>query len=173
MNAAASIDDLVLRYLAAFGPATVADARTWSSLPGLRAVFERLRPTLRTFRDEAGRELFDVPDGPLPDPDTPAPVRLLPTYDNLLLSHDDRRRVANPSLQGGFWLRGSVLVDGFVAGTWRSDGTNGVLVMQLALFGSPPDAVRSEVEAEADRLLAFLAGDGERRLQHIHPERVA
>ena len=162
-----ALDGLVLRYLAAFGPATVADMRTWSWLPALRPVFERLRPGLQTFRDEAGRELFDVPDGPLPDPDTPAPVRFLPEYDNLLLSHDDRSRVANPALKGCPYLRGSVLVDGFVAGTWRSDPVDGVRVMQLARYVAWSDAELAEVEAEADRLLAFLAEGGERRVEHV------
>ena len=117
-------DEAVLRYLAAFGPATVADIRIWSRLTGLRAVIERLRPRLLTFRDERGRELFDLPDAPRPDPETPAPPRFLPEYDNILLSHDDRGRIVGdnrglsmPAGRGG--ELGSVLVDGFLGGMWR------------------------------------------------------
>ncbi len=134
LEANPSIDDLVLRYLAAFGPATAKDVQIWSWLTGIGEVLERLRPRLRTFRDEAGRELFDVPDGPLPDPDTPAPVRFLPEYDNLVLSHDDRSRVIDRRFGVDGWMRGSILVDGFVRGTWRHDTKQGVATMQIGLF---------------------------------------
>ena len=116
-----SIDHVVLRYLAAFGPATPKDVQVWSWWTGMREVLERLRPRLVTFRDENGRELFDVPDAPFPDPDTPAPVRFLPEYDNIALSHDDRTRVIDYRFSEDIWMRGSILVDGFVRGTWRID----------------------------------------------------
>ena len=114
----------MLRYLAAFGPASVADVTTWCRLTGLREVVERLRPRLVTFRDERGRELFDLPDAPRPDPTTPAPVRFLPEYDNVLLSHDDRSRFVRPEDREALahaWTigHGSVLADGFVSAVWR------------------------------------------------------
>jgi len=120
LPAEAPPDEMLMRYLAAFGPSTVADVRAWSGLRGAKEVVERLRPQLRTFRDERGRELFDVVGGSLPDPDTRAPVRFLPDYDNVLLGHEDRGRI----FEGGANLAGligqpAVLVDGFVAATWR------------------------------------------------------
>ncbi len=137
-----SIDEVVLRYLGAFGPATVADVSSWSRLTGMREVVERLRPRLRAFRDDRGRELFDLPDAPRPDPDTPAPSRFLPEYDNVLLSHADRSRFVRDERQGQPWtapiIHGTVLHDGTVAGTWhierdRAAGATTLVVVHAGL----------------------------------------
>ena len=153
-------DDLIVRYLRAFGPATVADARIWSRLAGLREVFERLGPRLRTFRDEKGRELFDVPDGPLPDADTPAPPRFLPEYDNLFLSHDDRSRIVHDGvrwsqrsvMQGRF---GTVLVNGFIGASWKILRENTNATLQIAPVVPLGKRDMDAVAAEGERLLAF------------------
>ncbi len=163
-----SAEDIVLRYLGAFGPATSSDIRTWSRLTGLREVVERLRPRLRTFRDERGRELFDLPDAPLPDPDTPAPPRFLPEYDNVLLSHDDRGRITGdlsgisiPSGTGSDY--GSVLLDGFLAGMWRITRDRGRATLTIEPAGTWLAADRSAVADEGARLLAFVANDASDR----------
>ncbi len=158
-----SVDDIVLRYLGAFGPATSSDLRTWCGLTGLREVLARLKPQLRTFRDERGRELFDLPDAPLPDPETPAPPRFFPEYDNALLSHadrtrivsdEDRKRLATPN----YVMPGTFLVDGYVAGTWRTEQGKDSARMTLHPLRPVPDRFRQDLEEEADRLLAFLTG---------------
>jgi hypothetical protein len=151
---------MVLRYLAAFGPATVADIRTWSWLTGLRDVVERLRPRLRTFRDERGRELFDVPDGPLPDPSTPAPPRFIADYDNVVLSHADRLRIVPPHVrQRVLWNWGAVLVDGFVAGTWTLPPPKGAADVEITMLAPLSAADVDAVLTEGARLRSFLAPD--------------
>jgi hypothetical protein len=157
-------DDAVLRYLAAFGPASVADIRVWSWLTGLRAVVDRLRPRLRTFRDEAGRELFDVEDGLLLDPDVPAPVRLLPQYDNIFLSHEDRSRILfeKMTVPDLVW-KGGVLVDGYISGAWRVRREKRQATMTIELVAPVSGAQRGELEAEATRAFAFVAADAETR----------
>lgn len=159
-------DETVLRYLAAFGPASSADVRTWSSLTGLREVLERLRPRLRTFRDERGRELFDVPDGPLPHPDTPAPPRFLPQYDNLTLSHADRARIISEEDRERLRTPNGVgpntfLIDGFVAGAWRIVRTKTAATLQIDPFRPLAAADRDELAEEGAHLLAFAAPDAE------------
>jgi hypothetical protein len=156
-----SPDRAVLRYLAAFGPATMGDVRTWSGLTGLREVIERLRPGLITFQDEKGRELFDLPDAPRPDPDMPAPPRFLPVFDNVVLSHADRGRIVSNEhrrrilSEEGFGL-GAVLVDGFVRGTWKlSKGGS----LEIRALDRLTRNERSAVAEEGARLLEFLAED--------------
>src|SRR5258705_3231083 len=152
--------------------------RAWSCSPRLKPVVERLRPRLRTFRDENGRELFDVPDGPLPDPDTPAPPRFLPTYDNLLLSHKDRSRMlgahdqwsVGPNQFDDVFRGGSVLIDGFVRAGWRVEREKGgrVTLSVIPVVALAPDDA-SAVAEEAGRLLEFLAANASERNVRIEP----
>lgn len=160
--AAPSVDEIVLRYLGAFGPAMVADAAAWSGLQAMREVFDRLRPRLRTFVDERGRELFDPPDAPRPDPDVPAPVRFLPEYDNALLSHADRSRFGVDEQRiRGLWqarpMRGSVLHDGDLKGAWvlDRDPGSGAVTMEVRHAGLAKRAAAA-VTAEGRRALRFL-----------------
>jgi hypothetical protein len=159
-----TLEDLVVRYLTAFGPASVRDVQVWCGLTRLREVVDGLGPRLRRFRTEDGAELVDVPEGPLPDPDTPAPVRFLAEYDNALLSYADRARVVDDGdhvlLQGGpgGWS-GTLLVDGRMRATWaaRRDGDTTVLSVRPSLRLSSDD--RAGVVGEGERLLEFLARD--------------
>jgi hypothetical protein len=162
---AADVDMLVLRYLAAFGPATPADAQYWSGVPGLAEVFERLRPRLRTVRDEEGRELFDVPRAPLPDPDVPAPVRFLPEYDNVTIGHKDRTRIVPegiPRFTEVGW--GSALIDGMVAARWRLFETKADARLRIEPFRRLTRDERDPTREEAARLAAFLAPETEVRV---------
>jgi hypothetical protein len=150
---------LITSYLRAFGPATRADLLRFSGLraAGISRALDRLQPELRSFRDEQDRVLFDLPRLPLPQADVPAPVRLLPKWDALLLSHDDRSRVLPPEYQAKVIRGGDVLatflVDGVVAGSWRlEDGK-----VKTEPFASLPRATRRELDDEARRLAAFLA----------------
>jgi Winged helix DNA-binding domain len=156
--------EMIRRYLAAFGPATPADATAWSGVGGLRAAFEKLRGELRVFRDEGGRELFDVPDGPLPDAETPAPVRFLPEFDNTLLGHRDRTRVIADEHRPRVYLiagrmLGTLLLDGFAAATWKIERTRGEAVVAIDPFRTISKAERKAIEPEAEALLAFTEPD--------------
>jgi hypothetical protein len=159
-----SLDRLVTRYLAAFGPASVRDAQAWSGLTRLREVFGRLRPGLHAFRDEQGTELFDLPGAPRPGPDAPAPVRLVAEFDNLVLSHADRARIiSEPNRQRMFTpngvFPGTVLVDGFAAGMWKITRSRASAALTIELFGPLSPRDRDAVTDEGGRLLAFAAPD--------------
>ncbi|MCE9595394.1 MAG: winged helix DNA-binding domain-containing protein [Planctomycetes bacterium] len=159
---------LIRRYLAAFGPASVADAQAWSGLAGLREAFERLRDELVVFRDERKRELFDLSDAPRPDEDTPAPPRFLPEFDNLVLAHDDRARVldaAHRSLVVTKNLRvlATFLVDGRVAGTWEVERKKMAATLVLAPFSKLAKSEREALSLEGERLLEFTDPDATSR----------
>jgi hypothetical protein len=157
---------LVLRHLAAYGPASVADIQAWSGLKRLKPVVEALRDRLVTFRDERGRELFDLPDAPRPGPDVPAPPRLLPEFDSLVLAHDDRSRIIRPEHRGeiatrNLRIRAVFLVDGIAGGTWTTERRRRRAVLRLQPFEPlPRDAVDGLV-AEAEALLRFLEPDAD------------
>jgi hypothetical protein len=159
--AAPSIDDVVMRYLGAFGPASAADVAAWSGLTGLREVLERLRPALRTFGDDRGRELFDLAEAPRPDPDTPAPPRFLPEYDNVLLSHADRTRFMSRDdrtpVSTARIVHGTVLHDGCVVATWHIERDHvrrhHTLIVEHARAINKRS--QSSIEAEGRRFVRF------------------
>ena len=164
LTADATLDDLVLRYLAAFGPASVMDVQAWCGLTRLKEVADRLGDRVVRFRNEAGRELLDLPDAPRPDPEVPAPVRFLPDFDNVLLSHADRTRIVGDEARqrlrspNGI-LPGTVLVDGMVAGTWSIERAKAAATLVVAPFGPLSRADRGAVADEGAALLAFGAAD--------------
>jgi winged helix DNA-binding protein len=164
LDAEPSIDDLVVRYLEGYGPAAVMDIQAWCGLTKLNEVVERLGSRLRVYADEAGRELFDVPDAPLPDADTPAPVRFLPEYDNSLLGYKDRTRVIgtearrrlDSDILGNF---STFLVDGFVAGRWKLTRERTAARITIEPVVRLSATARTNLTDEGGRLAAFLVPD--------------
>jgi len=156
------LDRLILRYLAAFGPATVADIQTWSGLTRLREVADQLKPGLRTFKDPSGNELLDLPDAPRPEEDTPAPPRFLPEYDNVLFSYADRNR-ANPAgneiplAPGNGGRCGTILIDGTFGATWQLDLKNTAATLLIRPFTTLSADNQTAITDEARKLLAFAA----------------
>lgn len=159
-------DALLLRYLEGYGPASADDMRAWSGLPrtAVKDAVERLRPKLAVFRDGTGagagkRELFDLPDAPRPDGDVPAPVRLIPEYDNVITTRADERFVAKADRPRVFLsalrIAATVLVDGFAAGTWKVEATKKAATLTVEPFKALSARVKKDVEAEAEALLKF------------------
>lgn len=162
VESGAQPDAMVLRYLGAFGPASIMDVQAWSGLTRLGPIVERLRPRLVAFRDESGRELFDLPDAPRPDADNPAPARLLPPFDNALLSHADRSRIISDdhrrrtaTLNG--MSPGAVLVDGFFRGSWRTERRKRAATLVVTPYARVSKKHSAQIEREALRLLDWLA----------------
>ncbi|MFI0373534.1 winged helix DNA-binding domain-containing protein [Actinomadura sp. 1N219] len=159
-----AIDELMLRYLAAYGPASAADAQTWSGLSASGEALDRLRPGLRVFADDKGRELFDLPDAPRPGEDVPAPARFLPEFDSLVLAHADRRRIIadahRPSLTTkNLRVRAVFLWDGFARGIWETEYKRKVATLRLRPFEPLPQAALDELTAEGESLLQFIEPD--------------
>lgn len=155
---------LVLRYLAAFGPASAADAQAWSGLGGLKGVLEELRPRLQVFRDERGRELFDLPDAARPEEDVPAPPRFLPEFDSLVLAHADRTRVLTDEHRGAvvtknLRVRATFLLDGVVRGTWSVTRRRATATLRIAPFEALPARDVDALVAEGEALLRFQEED--------------
>jgi hypothetical protein len=158
--------EVVRRYLAAYGPASVRDLQAWIGATRLGPVVKALRGELVVFRDEAGVELFDLPDAPRPDAGEPAPPRLLADFDTILLGHADRTRVITDDQRRRVFtingqIRSTFTVDGFVHGIWRlAAGTGtGTGTVTFHPFAEVPDRARTALTAEAERLLEFAAPD--------------
>jgi hypothetical protein len=157
---------LVRRYLAAFGPAASADLRAWCGLAGLPRAVAAVRDELVAFRDERGRELLDLPDAPRPDPDTPAPVRFLPAFDNAILGYHDRSRIVDDAHRG-LSVAGerAVLVDGRVAATWTVVADGGAGTVAVAPLRRFSRAERTAVAEEGRALAAFLSDGAHHRVR--------
>jgi hypothetical protein len=158
--ACATPDALILRYLRALGPATIKDAEAWLGLGGLAPAFERLSKTLAVVGGTARAPLYDLPDAPRPDPDTPVPVRFLPEWDSVVVTRADERVVAKSDrprvFLPGLRVAALVLVDGFAAGSWSVARTKKVATVTVEPFRSMTKAIQRELEAEARALAAFM-----------------
>ncbi len=163
------LEHLVRRGLAAWGPASAADLQTWCGLSGLGTVLKRLRPALATFTDERGRELFDLPDAPRPDPDVEAPARFLGEFDNMLLSYKDPSRVVSPEdrkrvITSNGLVRGTFTVDGFVHGQWQFDETKkGERSLSVEAFRPLSPLARAALVNEGQALLRFATTGADAR----------
>jgi hypothetical protein len=163
---------LVRSYLAAFGPATVRDAEAWLGGGGLGEVFEKLGPELGRFKDEHGRELFDLTDAPRPTGDEPAPVRLLPEFDNLVLAHADRTRVISDAHRKALTtknlrVRATVLVDGRVAAFWTLEKSRGTATVAIEPLGRLRAVNRKAILAEGEALAAFVEPKAKRHTARV------
>jgi len=168
LNDKSSVTTLVTRYLGAFGPATIMDAQAWSGLSRLAPVFEELRPSLSTFRDDKDRELFDLPDAPRPRDSQPAPIRFLPEFDNVLLAYRDRRRIIADEYKSRVYpnngmIQPTVLVDGFVEGKWKIVSNERKATLNVEAFRRLTKTERAAIEEEGELLLEFAASNSKAR----------
>jgi len=161
VSEAEGLRSLLLSYLRAFGPASVRDLQTWSGLTRLQPAVDALRAELVTLRDEQGRELFDVPDAPLPSAAVPAPVRFLPDFDNLVLGYQDRQRIIAEGhrpfvFPGNSMVLPTFLVDGFVQGVWKIERTKTGAILLIQPFEPLANTARQELREEGERLMQWV-----------------
>lgn len=158
--ACGALGPLVVRYLAAYGPATVKDAQAWSGLPNLEPAFASLGSKLITVPGPKGEPLYDLPDAPRPDGDTPAPVRFLPEWDGAIVTRADDRIVATADrprvFLPGLRVAALVLVDGSAAASWKVSATASKATLQIESFTTWPAAIRRAVSTEGEALLRFV-----------------
>jgi hypothetical protein len=152
---------LILRYLAAFGPATVADIQSWTGMRGIAELMAPIRSKLVTFKDERGRELFDLPKAPRPNADTDAPVRFLPEYDSVMIAHADRSRIVDDTFRKVLITKNLIvpatfLVDGRIAGTWKIERKKATATMMLAPLVPITKAAKAALQEEAEALVRFV-----------------
>jgi hypothetical protein len=170
-----SLESLILRYLKAFGPATISDIQTWSGLTKIRKVIEKLRLQLNTFFDEDGNELFDVPHAEFPDIDTPIPVHFLAEFDNILLSHKNRTRIIADEYRSRVFtvngiIKATFLIDGFVQGIWRIEQKGKSSTLIIEPFKSLLQVNKDELAIEGAKLMDFAAADSEfKNIQFLDP----
>lgn len=153
---------LLLQGLASIGPASTSDLRTWSGLAGIKEAMAPLVPDLKVFRDESGRELYDLPNAPRPKADTPAPVRFLGEFDNVFLSHADRVRIIGDANATKYAVGKNgrrlycFLIDGFVGGIWKPTSARGMVLIDVQPFADLTPKLRREVEREAEALAELI-----------------
>jgi hypothetical protein len=161
VDPAPNIRALLGQYLAAFGPASIADLQTWSGMTKLREATAPFLGDLVRYRDEDGNELYDLPDQVLPSADTPAPARFVPEYDNLMISYQDRSRVLPAAYRPQIFLSAArvlatVLLDGYVAGTWKASETKNTAMLTITPFRPFSAAEQAALLPEGEALLRFI-----------------
>lgn len=159
-----TLEQMIERYLAAFGPASIKDMQAWCGLTRLNEAVMGMRSRLRTFQDEQGRELFDLPDAPIPDPDTPARPRFLGEFDNMLLSYDVRTRIIADEYRSRIFtpnglIPATILIDGFVCGTWKIVRNRQEATLTIEPFKPLTKEDQTALSEEGARLLQFAAAD--------------
>ncbi|HKW77537.1 MAG TPA: winged helix DNA-binding domain-containing protein [Candidatus Limnocylindria bacterium] len=159
-----ALEHLIARALAAFGPLSLADIAQFAGQvpPRIRPALERMAPRLATFVDEQKRQLYDLPRAPRPEPDTPAPVRFVPRYDEVLIAYEHRDRIVAPKHRASIYSKNAIveaalLVDGFVAGTWALERTKTDAVVRIKPFAPLAPGAKREAIAEGERLARFMA----------------